>query len=662
MSTRSPSPRAPRNPRDFNDPRNKPRNEAPNGRMDRDRPDRAPRFERNTEDGRAPRTDRPAWAGRGDRFGSNRERSERERFPRERAETGDRPRPMRGAGLLAELKSLDQELLKLIAKRTRMLGRLPNIGTSDHERELRTSWEQNATALSRDPRLIRQLFALLQEVEVIPADMEQPVAFTLSPACKPVQITLPAPVSDRLPRLQMVLAAGSAGVCTLTNVPINDPVIECLKALNQVGANLRWEEDGRILCQEGIPVAGQTKTILNKVIHVGDDSLNLYLMLFMMATRPARLKIIGESGLKFVDLAAVRHFLPLLGARLTNMVPGQEGLPVRLESSALLPSELVVPAALPDDAVTALLMATPGWDREVTIRLGEHPAGQRILGEALPILQKAGMQITVKEHSEPGKESVLDVVILPGKVVPQPESLLDLPVAVALLAMPAFVGGSVCLRGAWEATEQRQKTECEAVRKLFADLGLSLEGSNDAVRINVAAGAGDDAAGGKKQELSLKTLTDISWLTPELFPFGLVLSLLSVLQRKGGTLPALPEKTDMVLVDSFLQQLGLAREGMALTLMEPSSAPWASPSLHWALALSLAAFMRPQLRLSNPGIVLSRLPYYWNVYNTLPTPSLAPKAEEETPVSSGRPARRRVLAQYTPESEMPDEIVYPDED
>ena len=77
---------------------------------------------------------------------------------------------------------------------------------------------------------------------------------------------------------------------------------------------LVWEEDGRILCQGGEPVSGYNKSILDKVVHVGDDPFNLYLMLFQMVTRPARLKIIGESGLKFVDLAPIRHFLPLLGA------------------------------------------------------------------------------------------------------------------------------------------------------------------------------------------------------------------------------------------------------------------------------------------------------------------------------------------------------------
>ena len=144
--------------------------------------------------------------------------------------------------------------------------------------------------------------------------MEQPSAFNLAPARKALAVELPAPASDRLPRVRMVLAASGATECTLHGVPLNGPVMECLKGLNQVGARLRWEEDGRILCQGGEPVSGYNKSILDKVVHVGDDPFNLYLMLFQMVTRPARLKIIGESGLKFVDLAPIRHFLPLLGA------------------------------------------------------------------------------------------------------------------------------------------------------------------------------------------------------------------------------------------------------------------------------------------------------------------------------------------------------------
>ena len=152
MTIKSHSSRASRNPRDFNDPRNKPQ----------ERSERTERPERSEWASR--RSDRPEW--------SNRARSERaprpdwavrgeQRRPRDRFENGDRPRPQRGAGLIAELRELDRDLIKMIARRSRMLTRLPNAGTSDHERELRTSWEENAAAVSRDPKLIRQIFALL---------------------------------------------------------------------------------------------------------------------------------------------------------------------------------------------------------------------------------------------------------------------------------------------------------------------------------------------------------------------------------------------------------------------------------------------------------------------------------------------------------------------
>ena len=233
MTTRSHSPRDSRNPRDFNDPRNKPqeRSERPERSEWASRRSERPETTVRDRSERSERAPRPDWAPRGDR-------PRFERGPRDRFENGDRPRPPRGAGLLAELRELDRELVKMIARRSRMLTRLPNTGASDHERELRTSWEEAASAVSRDPRLIRQLFALLQEVEVAPADMEQPSAFNLAPARKPLNVELPAPASDRLPRVHMALAASGASECTLRGVPLNGPVMECLKGLNQVGARL----------------------------------------------------------------------------------------------------------------------------------------------------------------------------------------------------------------------------------------------------------------------------------------------------------------------------------------------------------------------------------------------------------------------------------------
>lgn len=644
MTIKSHSSRESRNPRDFNDPRNKPQERS-------ERPERPERSEWASR-----RPDRPEGAAR-ERTERSRPdwavRTEQRRPPRERFEGGDRPRPPRGAGLLAELRELDRDLIKMIARRSRMLTRLPASGASDHERELRTSWEEHASALSRDPKLIRQMFALLQEVEVASADMEQPTSFNLAPMRKPVNVDLPAPASDRLPRVHMTLAASGASECVLRGVPLNNPVMECLKGLNQVGARLRWEEDGRILCQGGEPVSGYSKSILDKVVHVGDDPFNLFLILFQMVTRPARLKIIGESGLKFVDLAPLRHFLPLLGARLTSVVPGQEGLPARLESSAMLPSEVAVPADLPADAVEALLVATAGWERPVTVALGDHPEGRSVASRMLPILQDAGIEATLTDA-----EGALSLHVVPGKARfgEEPGTGINLSAAAALLALPALAGGSVKLSGAWDATGDEQTKE--GVRGLFAAVGLELHFSADCAAVSFGEGLDEDAA-----LPPVTPLTDLSGLPSSLFPLGLVLAAIPAVRAKGGDLPRLPENTDMALVESFLNQLGLSCDGERLVPIAPAATPWASPSFPWALALSLAAFVRPNIKLVNPGIVTNHLPWYWNAYNSLPTPSLVRKsAEEEAVPAPSRPARRRVLASHTPESEMPDEIVYPDED
>lgn len=139
MTIKSNSPRDSRNPRDFNDPRNKPqerseRTERPERSEWASRRPERPEWSNRDRSERAPR---PDWAARG----------EQRRPPRDRFENGDRPRPQRGSGLIAELRELDRDLIKMIARRSRMLTRLPNAGTSDHERELRTSWEENASAV-----------------------------------------------------------------------------------------------------------------------------------------------------------------------------------------------------------------------------------------------------------------------------------------------------------------------------------------------------------------------------------------------------------------------------------------------------------------------------------------------------------------------------------
>ena len=111
------------------------------------------------------------------------------------------------------------------------------------------------------------------------------------------------------------------------------------------------------------------------------------------------------------------------------------------------------------------------------------------------------------------------------------------------------------------------------------------------------------------------------------------------------------------MLDGFLARVGLNRDGRRLTAAGPeapegSQTPWAAPDAPWALALALLAFVRPNLKLSNPGVVTAQLPRFWKLYNALPNPAetLRGPADGDAPA---KPGRRRVLAGYMPASQMP---------
>ena len=60
----------------------------------------------------------------------------------------------------------------------------------------------------------------------------------------------------------------------------------------------------------------------------------------------------------------------------------------------------------------------------------------------------------------------------------------------------------------------------------------------------------------------------------------------------------------------------------------------------WAVAYALGAYLHPRVKLVNPNILNDYYPFFWRMYNTLPTPSID-KAERK----DDTPKPRRVIAQ-----------------
>lgn len=546
---------------------------------------------------------------------------ERREGRRDFKKDGFRPRTDRAPsrkGDLGAIMDLDNDILHLVMRRAQMLARLRRGGrlAPETEKALRTAWEGKAARLARDNRLSRDLFVLLQTIEPLTRMEEEQGYYNLAPNGEAVDISIPAPSDTVAARCWLAVAAASGQKTSVSRVPLTDAVVSGVKALNQIGGQLWWEENGDVQSRGG---SGLVRN-MDKVIHVGDDAFNLWLVIALCIGMPARLKLTGDSSLRFLDIAPLRHFLPQFGVRLTNVIPSQDGLPVRMECSGLMPRQIRLADDLPEDFVAALVLASPFWETECRLTLPEHEP--RLLPLVLEVLSGCGLKVV---------RSGRDISVERGDIsVPaQPVVPMDASVAATVLMFPGFNGGHAVLEGVWGSN-----TASSLVEKILRGAGL-----------NVRYGARQVECTGKERETAVpapEIMKEVLESCPELLPLCTVIMAAAAHEGTKVSLPALSEE-DRHLVTAFLSRCGVEeKDGVLVPVEETVPGSWVAPSAQWAMAYALGAFLKPNLHLSNPGVMTGLFPAFWNMYNTLPRPELKRRTEQET--EDAKPARRRVIA------------------
>ena len=360
---------------------------------------------------------------------------------------------------LGALMDLDNDILHLVMRRAQMLARLRRGGrlAPETEKTLRTAWESKAARLARDNRLSRDLFVLLQTIEPLTRMEEEQGFYNLAPNGEAVDIQIPAPSDTVAARCWLAVAAAAGQVTRVSRVPLTDAVVSGVKALNQIGGQLWWEENGDVQSRGGNGLARN----MDKVVHIGDDAFNLWLVVALCLGMPARLKLTGDSSLRFLDLAPLRHFLPQLGVRLTNVIPSQDGLPVRMECSGLIPRQIRLADDLPEDFVAALVLASAFWDTSCRLTLPEHEP--RLLPLVLDVLSGCGMKV---------EKNGRDILVERGdlSVPAEPVVPMDASVASVVLMFPGFNGGRAVLEGVWGKSEA-----ASLVEKILRGAGLNVK-------------------------------------------------------------------------------------------------------------------------------------------------------------------------------------------
>lgn len=564
---------------------------------------------------------------------------------RDRHDQRSRPRPDRTGppssgradpdkphGATKALIDLDHVLMKLLARRAVLVSRIR--GGKSHasspaaiqaEKAVRVAWETGALSFSKDPRFSRQLFTLLQELEVLTREQAEAMdSFRLSPARKPVSGVITGPTAARSAQMHTALAAGLGKELFLPSVMLSAGVTDTVNACAQAGASVT-RATGAANIGSVHAKAGQPLLFAGKSLYAGEDSLTLHLLIFLALGQPGVFRLGGGANLKHADLSCLRHALPLFGARLAHVIPHSHGLPANVECSGDIPPHVLVPADLPFEATSALLLALLVWNRPVTLDLSALPAAQATaaLAEVGPLHKACGAD--VESH---GPRFVYTPA---GLSLPeQPELPLDPALAAYLLALPVFAGGSLRLKGHWPEN---------APQALEATQLLSWAGA----RLKIA----EDGITASADKNAFATPLQIHALSSELAPLFLALAVLAA-QRTGQSPPLAPlpcEDADEQLIRDFLVRLGFACRDDRLDGTDAVETAWTSPDAWWSMAFALAAFAKPGLRLANPGSVSGVMPPFWSIYNSLPNPAdpaepFPEKAKEEK--AHDKPVRRRI--------------------
>lgn len=561
---------------------------------------------------------------------------------------------MPAQSLSEEIMQIDTDIFALLGRRSTLMSKLrkgkshaASPGVIKSEKQIRSAWEQQAGRLSSSPRLSRQLFGLINELEISPERDEGYSPFNLSPSRQAVRVKTVGPTSSTVGRLWVSLAASSGIATRIGCLPRSTPLIETLRAFEQTGVHMAWDGDELVLDGASFP------DYHGKAIFLGDDLLTFYIFVFLGLRQPGKLRFTGGPSLKEADLAALGHLLPSLGARLVSVVPGTKGLPVNIECSGELPDEITLPADLPSEAVLALLLGAFTWRKRISISIKEQPL--YLQKQIIDLAKRAFFLIPGLGQAFENSIDYTGYVVSDLDFPALTNTPLDPVMCAAILVLPIFTGGTVTLTGKW-----LNCCQADEVTNIFKRFGLEISGDDVAVSSTLLPGS------------TWPESLELEQLPPYFHPLFWALNA-RLAARAGRPIFVChyPEDANLDLAEDFLAQAGFDLEavdgGLRISSMDAAEFKavasrtygWSCPSWDWGLGMTLLAFIRPNLKISNPDCVTKVMPNFWYLYNRLPAPDIRKAGNidedgEGTAVSGS--ARRRIKTDVVVEPEPRDDF------
>ncbi len=521
--------------------------------------------------------------------------------------------------LTDELKGIDKKIATLINQRSRLMSRVSQIRQHKSEsladvgleKELWVVWKEELKKSNQG--LVRQLYTLLNSLGYSMAEKSSSdKPFCLYPPTTPIKMNISGPRSINQTHYTAFLCAMSREKLEIANFLINDNIIELIKLANQCGSKLSWHDN--IMTGQGEP-----KPVMDgQNLFINHSLFNFYLFLCLSLGSANRIKFNSSSLLKAVSLKDIQDFMPQLGARLYSIEPQSYSLPVRIETSGQIPSEIYLPRDIDPNFVKALILAAPFYEKSVVVK---YPGlNQQDFADLFTVVKDAGINL------ESGEDQVY---IHPSLPVP---GSMDIPVdpflCGFLLAMSQLSNGEVTLSGEWPS----KSLQGDNILQILRQCGIKITIKDKTIA----------AEYGSKKPAPLFDFSE----TPELVPLAFPLAL-SVCDAENIEIIIPPETENYDIVAEILSHIGynfsVHSQGIRIFSRERSmekSSPWNSPDPYWTLGYCLLSFKHKGICLANPGNITILWPGFWKIFM-----NLSGKMPEKKVLKGdidGKPARKRI--------------------
>lgn len=273
-------------------------------------------------------------------------------------------------------------------------------------------------------------------------------------------VTIPG--SKSLSNRLLLLAALAEGETTLTNLLDSDDIRHMLTALEQLGVSYRLSDNKRVCTVTGL--AGKLARGQVATLFLGNAGTAMRPLAAALCAGEGEFELTGEPRMAERPIGDLIDALRPLGAEVTYL--GETGYPpLKIKSQKLQGGHVSIDGSISSQFLTALLMAAPLIDGDLTIEVRGELVSKPYIDITLDVMAKFGVTVENDNYQK--------FVCHTGQQYRSPGQIMvegDASSASYFLAAGAIAGGPVRVHGTGTASVQGDRLFAEVLEKMGAEV------------------------------------------------------------------------------------------------------------------------------------------------------------------------------------------------